>query len=384
MRLSFLGCSALSVLMMVAGAQAGGFSRGTADTDILFEEGNFNFRAGATIVVPSQKLTAAPVGSPNPGALVGTNYLDSYVIPSVAVKFRITDSFSCAGTFTQPHGGSTSYAAPFGVSGKLSEDLSLSEFGATCALFFDAGPGRFAVLGGGFVETLDYDLDATPPGLGGAPLNIGLSGTDYGWRAGVAYEVPDIAFRAQLLYRSGTSYGATGTATSPIFPVLGAPGTTMPATGTGELPQSVELKVQSGIAPGWLAFGSIKWMDWSVNETLNVNVPGTPVAAPNDYFWRDGWTVTAGIGHAFNERVSGLVSVQWDRGVATGYDLRTDKWLLAGAARIKDDIGGELRIGAGAVYLTSAETDKPGARFFGAAADSGWAGIFSASYSVNW
>ncbi|MCT7375319.1 outer membrane protein transport protein [Chelativorans salis] len=384
MRFSLFGYSALGVVLIAASAQAGGFSRGTADTDILYEDGNFNFRAGATVVVPSHEFTSAPVGSPDPAALVGTDYLDTYVIPSAAVKFMITENLSCAGTFTQPFGASTSYAAPFGVSGKLSEDLTLNEFGATCAAFFEAGPGRLAILGGGFYETLDYDLEALPPGLGGAPLSIGLGGKDYGWRAGVAYEIPDIALRAQILYRSGTSYGATGSATSPAFPLLGAPGSTLPATGTGELPQSVELKVQSGIAPGWLAFGSVKWMDWSVNETLQVNVPGTPVSAPNDYYWRDGWTVTGGIGHAFNERVSGLVSLQWDRGVATGYDLRSDKWMLAGAASFKDDLGGELRLGAGAVYLASADIDQPDARFFGASADSGWAGIFSASYSVKW
>ena len=33
------------------------------------------------------------------------------------------------------------------------------------------------------------------------------------------------------------------------------------------------MKLQSGVAPGWLVFGSVKWTDWSVTEQLLVNVP---------------------------------------------------------------------------------------------------------------
>lgn len=369
-----VGCL-LGAALVATDAYGGGFARGTADTDILFEPGQFNFRAGVNVVTPSQEISAS-----TNSALVGTNYLGTYVIPSAAVKFAITENFACAGTFTQPFGATSEYESPYGAPGKLSEDLTLNEFGATCAAFFDVGPGRLAVLGGAFVEQLDYDLYALPLGLFGQPLNISLGGSDEGWRAGLAYEVPEIAFRAQLLYRSGTSYGATGTASSPAFMMV--PGNTLPAIGTGELPQSVELKLQSGIAPGWLAFGSVKWMDWSVNETLTVSVPRTGIETPNEYYWRDGWTVTAGIGHSFNERVSGAVSLQWDRGVSTGYDLRTDKWLLAGGANIKDGLGGELRLGAGVAYMTSADITK--GQNVGTSVDSGWAGILSAAYSVTW
>lgn len=362
----------LSAVFTASSAYAGGFSRGTADTDILFEPGDFNFRGGATIVVPSQKFRAPPAAAALP-ALIGTNYLDTYVVPSYAIKFGLHENFSCAGTFTNSHGADSSYVVPYGAGGKIKEDLLTSEFGATCAAFFDVGPGRFALLGGAFVELLDYELLAA-----NGALRIELDGRDYGWRAGVAYEIPDIAFRTQLLYRSGTSYGATGTATI-------MPGTILDAFGTGELPQSLELKVQSGIAPRWLAFGSVKWMNWSINETLDVGVPfaGPPFnEISNEYFWRDGWTVTAGIGHAFNEKLSGLVSLQWDRGVSTGYDLRSDKWLLAGGASFKDDRGGELRLGAGISYLSSAEITS--GDYVGTSVESGLAGIFSAAYFVAW
>src|SRR5690606_34117088 len=133
-----------------------------------------------------------------------------------------------------------------------------------------------------------------------------------------------IALRGQLLYRSGTSYGADGSLTAPAAALgvgmLPTPAS-VPAIGIGELPQSVELKLQSGIAPGWLAFGSVKWTDWSAMTTLDVVRPGAGLVSRNEYYWRDGWTVTGGVGHAFTDTISGSVSLTWDRGVSTGYDL---------------------------------------------------------------
>ncbi|MFC6488061.1 outer membrane protein transport protein [Nitratireductor sp. GCM10026969] len=382
MRFSRFGYSFLGVALVAASAQAGGFSRGTADTDILYDEGNFSFRAGAIIAAPRQEYTANPGGSTS-GGVVGQNYLDTYVIPTAAVKFGFSENLACAGTYTHSNGASSSYDVPYGVSGRLSEVFTVSEFGATCAVFFDMGRGRLSVLGGAFLESFDYSLEAMPtlPVLGAVPVNVGLDSRAYGWRAGVGYEIPDIAFRAQLLYRSGTTHSATGSGNTPLFPG------SLPAYGSGELPQSVELKLQSGIAPGWLAFGSVKWTDWSVNETLDLVVDASALGlgsldSLNQYYWRDGWTITAGIGHTFTENISGSLSVQWDRGVSTGYDLRGDKWLVAAGARFQDEMGGELRLGAGVSHLAAVDITK--GLETGAAVDSGWAAIFSASYAVRW
>ncbi|MGG2475354.1 transporter, partial [Rhizobium sp. BR5] len=38
--------------------------------------------------------------------------------------------------------------------------------------------------------------------------------------------------------------------------------------GSVSMPDSIELKVQSGIAPDWLAFGSVKWTDWSQIQVI--------------------------------------------------------------------------------------------------------------------
>ena len=125
--------AALAVSAAVSAAQASGFSRGSADTDILFEEGNFNIRSGVTYVSPTRKFSSHQ-GNP---ALVGTDYTDGYAIFSGAIKLNLNDDFRCAGSFSQPYGGSVSYDALTGTiaggPGKLSENFSVNEWGLTCA-----------------------------------------------------------------------------------------------------------------------------------------------------------------------------------------------------------------------------------------------------------
>lgn len=374
---SVLGAGCLT-LAIVGSASAGGFSRGTADTDILFEDGNFAMRSGVTYVSPSRKFSV----NPNPN-LVGTDYAGAYTIPSAAVMIKPVEMLRCAGTYSQPYGGDAEYAFPKVPSGKLKEEFTIDELALTCAAKFSVGTGNAYFLGGVFQETFNYDRQnaLTPLGADGPLANLVLKGQDTGFRVGAAYEIPDIAFRAQVMYRSGTSYGADGTLTVPGF-VVGAPvpSVTVPAQGFGDLPQSVEVKLQSGIAPGWLAFGSVKWTDWSVQKSLRVN---TPIVSTDDlYNWKDGWTLTGGVGHAFNDAVSGSLSLTWDQGVATGYDLSSDTYTLAAGASIKDKWGGELRGGVGVSYLASAEETKYGA--FNTAVDSGWAFAVNAGYKVKW
>ncbi len=61
------GCATLAAL---GPALAGGYSRGTADTDIIFEEGNFNMRASVTIVMPQRGYETVTAPTPG-GALAG-------------------------------------------------------------------------------------------------------------------------------------------------------------------------------------------------------------------------------------------------------------------------------------------------------------------------
>ena len=400
----------IAACAFVGGAQAGGFSRGEADTDILYEDGTIAGRGGVVYVMPDRAFDTIRGASATDDA-----YSDNYAIPSFAAKFRISENFSCAFTYAEPFGAASSYgteaqaadraadvtaaasATGFGrlplvpsIGGNavIESGFDTTELGATCAVNISAGPGQLYFIGGGFSQSFDY-TEVKDYGT----LNLEDSSA-FGYRFGAAYEIKEYALRAELMYRSAVDHSAEGTFTSgqPLtnIPALfGGPialGSVYDSTGTGTLPQSLELNLQSGIAPGWLAFASVKWTDWSVLQTLNYSIEGlaagSTVNQQKNFFWRDGWTITGGIGHQINEKVSGALSLTWDRGVGTGADIFTDTWTLGAGAQIKHGPG-VLRIGAAASYLTSGEQSTADGADFNATADGDWAYALSANYRIS-
>jgi long-chain fatty acid transport protein len=381
----------IAACAFVGGAQAGGFARGEADTDILYEDGTVAARGGWVYVMPDRAFDTIRGSDATDDA-----YSENYGIPSFAAKFRATDNFSCVITYTQPFGADSAYGtqaraadraadtgttAALGGNAVFSSEFDTNELGGTCAVNFDAGPGQFYVLGGAFTQSFDY-TEVKDFGT----LNL-QDDSAFGYRFGAAYEIKEYALRAELMYRSQVDHEASGLFTLQSSTLAGAIGRTVgsqiSSTGTGSLPQSLELNLQSGIAPGWLAFGSIKWTDWSVLQTLNYNIAATGLGdQQKNFFWRDGWTITGGVGHQINEKVSGALSLTWDRGVGTGADIFTDTWTLGAGAQIKHGPG-VLRIGAAASYLTSGSQSTADGADFNATADGDWAYALSANYRIS-
>lgn len=358
--------------MAVGSAQAGGFTRGDADTEILYEDGTVAARGGVIYVIPKRSFETI-----NGANATDDDYSKNYAIPSFSAKARISENLSCAFTYTQPFGAKSDYGAQAratAVNAVQRSQFDTNEYGGTCAVNFDVGPGQLYFLGGGFVESFDYK---EAKNLGTLHLEDSSAG---GYRFGTAYEIKEYALRAELMYRSQVDHDASGNFTpSAIGAGVFGPATRS-AVGTGSLPQSVELNLQSGIAPGWLAFGSVKWTDWSVLQTLNYTITGLPAQQKN-FYWQDGWTITGGIGHSFNDNVSGAVTLTWDKGVGTGADIMTDVWTLGAGAQIKGGPG-ILRVGAGVSYLTSGSQSTAQKADFNATAGGDWAYAVSASYKI--
>ncbi len=391
---TLLGATAFS-LAAVGMANAGGFARGTADTDILFEQGNAA-RAGVTVVVPNRERATFKGNAvvPLSGSVDGFEN-PTYVIPSLAAKYQVNDAFACALTYTTPFGGHSDYTGmsvngvpigfdPTSQTGSSEQDFVTHEFGGTCAYGFDMAKGRFSLLGGLFYQSLDFDQWVGGPTR---PYLFHLEDGQVGWRVGAAYEIPEIALRAQVMYRSATDIDATGdltpTGLAPAFPDPSA-------EGHGKFPQSFEARVQSGVAPGWLVYGSVKWTDWSVMDVIDYS---SPLGADQtlNFFWRDGWTVSGGVAHAFNDQLAGTVGLSWDRGVGTGHDIQTDIWTLSLGGSYKPSQNIEVRGGLGVLFFGSGSQDfvqtgpatsvsDPG--IWTADSDVGYAG--SLSLSVKW
>ncbi len=376
----------IAACAFVGGAQAGGFSRGEADTDILYEDGEVAARGGYVYVMPQRGYDTISGASTD-----DADFTQNYSVPSFAAKFRASDNFSCALTYTQPFGAKSEYGADAQLADILADisagrttnavktsQFTTDEYGGTCAVNFDAGPGDVYILGGVFSQSFDYTESKT---LGTLHLEDDAA---FGYRFGAAYEIKEYALRAELMYRSQVDHDASGDFTTAV-PLGGGAipaGTKFSSVGTGSLPQSLELNLQSGIAPGWLAFGSVKWTDWSVLQTLNYDITGLLPNQTKDFFWRDGWTIMGGVGHTFTDKVSGAVTLTWDRGVGTGADIITDTWTLGAGTQIKAGPG-VIRLGAAATYLTEGSQSTDDGADFDATVGGDWAYAVSASYKIS-
>ena len=378
--------AALSFGLLASAAQAGGFARGEADTDILYEPDAFIMRAGGVYVMPQRSYDTVAGAASTDG-----NYIDSYWIPTIAGKFQISDRFACAFTYTQPFGADATYGPTTraatqaaGNTPYANKGFSSNEYGATCDVNFEAGRGNLHLIAGGFLQDFSY----TAVAMNSSGVYIGTLQLDddaaYGYRLGVGYDIPEYAMRAQLMYRSQVDH-TTNSGSFTVGPggagSFGVPsGTVLQSSGYGSLPQSLELSLQTGVAPGWLVYGSVKWTDWSVLQSLKYRI-----ATSNRldiYNWKDGWTVQAGVGHAFNETVSGTVNLTYDQGVGTGADIMTDTWTLATAAIVKAGPG-EVRVGGGVTYLTSGSQSTAQQAVVNATANGDWSYSVGASFTVK-
>ncbi|MBW6420177.1 OmpP1/FadL family transporter [Rhizobium sp. XQZ8] len=356
-----------------APAFAGGIERGGYNVDLLFDPSQFAIESTATFVMPQRKLKNVQDTFAGDGPLNLLGYSDSandsenYWSPRIGAKAGY-NGFDCMFDYSQPYGAHSKPGANWaGANQNVETKINSDNYALTCSYKFDAGPGQLRLIGGGNYLSMDGfkerlvvapQLFAPFPASGIGRLD--LEGDGWGWRAGVAYEIPEYAFRASLMYYSEVKLkDVTGTVdltqVPGFLPVPGA-GTVIPVSGSTAMPDAIELKVQSGIAPDWLAFGSVKWTDWSQLQRIPFFSAGGAEVTALDLGYRDGWTVSGGIGHKFNEEWSGAASVTWDRGTSQGFGTLTDTWTFGAGVSYSPNKNVEIRLAGVIGILTSGES----------------------------
>ncbi|EPE98457.1 aromatic hydrocarbon degradation membrane protein [Rhizobium grahamii CCGE 502] len=358
---------------------AGGLDRGGYNIDLLFDQSRFSSQAAVIYVMPQRELKNAR--DTNTSALTGGGNLngrshsadetENYAVPYLGFKAGY-EGGDCLFDYSEPFGAHTNPGINWaGANNNIETKIETHNYATTCSYKFDVGPGQLRLIGGAFyqeVEGFKERLVSTVPialGTGTGVGRLDLEDNGWGWRTGIAYEIPEYAMRASLVYNSRVKYDSlSGTVDLTQVPVVpGFGGRVTSVFGEAEAPDSLELKVQSGIAPDWLAFGSVKWTNWSVLQSI----PLCPVATKGractatsgtqltslDLLYRDGWTVTGGIGHKFNEQWTGAVSLTWDRGTSHGYGSQTDTWTVGAGAAYNPTDNIEWRIAGALGVLTS-------------------------------
>ncbi|QUS54969.1 OmpP1/FadL family transporter [Pseudovibrio brasiliensis] len=368
-----LGCA---VSMIPAAAFAGGWStEGIADYDLLFAKERFAFEAQSTVALRNvdfknakTTVNGAPISAlaANPGTDSADDMAPNVWFNSGSVKFGLTDNIDLFARINQPY--VISEQPGFDWSGQYAiGETNADALGIDAMLSYkhEVSEGKFVrVFGGVRSVTVDYEQlsntlivpPLTPPPYGAADVAVNVeTEREYGFRLGAAFEVPEIALRALVSYESEIDLDLDGDFVVALPAAAGGP-VNANAAASATLPQSIEAKIQTGVAPGWLVSLGVKWTDWSVLNELAVNLDSADPRAPSNLVrslnYKDGWIVEAGVGHQLTEKLSVGGNLTWDKGIGGPY---SDYYAvgLGGSYDLTENL--KFTLGGKAIYKTAGE-----------------------------
>ena len=368
MKLKTLTTAMILATVPMTGAFAAALDRSGQSIAAFLQPGNY-FEAGISVLDPDV------AGKDTSGNATG-DMAGDYYFPHASLKLQLNDKFSFGLLYDQPFGADAEYT---GNNNFVTSPNNLLLPSPTSPTLGQAGLGN-VVTGGTSVEVdtqnlsfiLGYQPTVNWNFYGGAVYqtvkgNVKLRGSAYslyngydadiketgdiGWLAGIAYQIPEIALKASLTYRSEVDHSVNVNENIPIVNLVAANptllfaalGITNPAQqqaigqklaslgGNGKTeittPQSVNLDLQTGIMENTVAFANIRWVNWKdfsiqpykfgiVSEAAGQLLP--QLNKPNGFnlvdYSDDQWSITTGVGRKLNDKWAGNISVGYDTG----------------------------------------------------------------------
>ncbi len=329
--------SAAALLASTSMTLAGGIERTSQSVDIIFEEGS--------VVEFSLSYAMPSVSGVDPAALDTGIMSPNYFGLAGGYKTDINDKMGLAIIFDQPFGSLAEYTE--GAYTGTNADLTSSAI--TVIGSYDV-TDRIVIFGGGTYQT----MSATAAVPGAAVYTIEAdAASGFGYVLGAAYQIPDIALRASLTYRSEVASVHDTVENSLVLP----PNT----TGTIDIvtPQSINLEFQTGINEKTLVFGSIRWVDWSEFDITPDNYLGGSLVDYTD----DRITYNLGVGRKLSDTLSAAIAIGYEE------NLGGDPTPLA-------PTDGFFSVGAGLTYTMGNTKITGGAKYIWLGDSSGAAGTF--------
>ena len=350
--------SVTALCLAAGGAHAGALDRTGQSVDVLFEDGRYVEFSFATV---SPDLSGNSADALLPNGSGSGDISPSYNQFGAAFKTDLNDKWSVALVYDQPFKADVDYALGTGYFAQGS-NAEFRSHAWTGFLKYKVGSGM-SVYGGLRFQAVEANAAIEFPVLGLTGYSA-FAERDYGigYVAGVAYERPEIALRVSLTYNSEISHSVNTIETINPIPVA------LTSETEFETPQSVNLAFQTGIAPGTLLFGGVRWVDWSdfalTPATYRTATGGSLLSYEDDVY-----TYTLGIGRRLNET--------WSVAATLGYEETNGSFFTnLGPSDGQESIGlaaiytkGNMKITTGVRYVrigdtvTRAGTIAPAARF---------------------
>ncbi|KAB0654039.1 transporter [Acinetobacter bohemicus] len=310
MKLTAIHSAILLSLIPTTATFAAGLDRSGQSISAFLQPGNYA-EAGFTIIDPTiEGKDLPPRGSNKSVSDMG----EDYYFPTAAVKVQATDQISLGLLYDQPFGADSQYSTDAGAfgDGKQGTGVEVKTNNITALIGYQPTE-NWNVYAGPVYQTVKAKVSLRGAAYGGPTAvggyDIALKEDDaYGWLAGFAYSIPEIALKAAVTYRSEIKHEVETFETFGLGKLIFPSSTTEVTT-----PQSVNLDLQSGIAKNTLAFANIRWVHWS-QFAVTPNVLKEKSKNNLIDYSDDQWSATVGLGHKFNAKWSGTAAVGWDSG----------------------------------------------------------------------
>lgn len=338
MKLKTLTTAMILATVPMTGAFAAALDRSGQSISAFLQPGNY-FEAGISVLDPD--VSGKAISTAGGGNL--SDMGDDYYFPSAALKLQVTDHFSFGLIYDQPFGADAAYSTSDPLVGLNTGLLHLNGEATevevdtqSLSMIFGFQPNEnFNIYAGPVYQTIKGNVQLRGAAYGSAN-GLGLYNADLdedgavGWLAGFAYQIPEIALKTSITYRSeidhkasAREYGQSNVlafgGSSPVYDVATDANITTP--------QSVNLDFQTGIMANTVAFANVRWVNWkdfsidlkqfgTVADTLGAlgQTPDNPNGFDIVGYTDDQWSANVGVGRKFNDLWAGNVSVGWDSG----------------------------------------------------------------------
>lgn len=335
MKLNKIYSAILLSTLPLTPAFAAGLDRSGQSIAAFLQPGNYA-EAGISVLDPEVQ------GKDNAGNKV-SDMAEDYYFPTAAIKIQATDKISLGLLYDQPFGADSQYAPESNAFATVNTNTGVLEgtsvevkTNSITALIGYQPNENWNVYAGPVYQSVKAKVSLRgtayrgPQVLGGYDIDLKESEA-YGWLAGFAYSIPEIALKAAVTYRSEIKHELDttetfGFGTDGALYIPGLTGTLLgkpviPTYHKAEIttPQSVNIDLQSGIAKNTLAFANIRWVHWdqfAVKPAYLSQLTGALTGKQQNLvdYSDDQWSANVGLGHKFNAKWSGSAAVGYDSG----------------------------------------------------------------------
>ena len=252
---------------------AGGFETTALSTSFMYESGSYGEASLSSRTYDITGTVYAPTGSP----------VKNLSKPAFAFKSDIFDNVALGLSYYNQGAVQLDYS---GAGSALAAGLPVVDLtidALTLQAKYDYSKNIGAIAGIKMTTVQDASANIFLPTFTASTIT---GKSEMGYIVGASYSIPEIAFRAELLYETETNFSL-----DTVSPA--GDGQT-----TGSIPDYMTLNFQSGVADGTLVFGSMRRADWA-NHQLRVHPQATDTSS-----FTNTTTINVGVGRKVTDALS--------------------------------------------------------------------------------